>query len=256
MTEAPAFALLSTSDTDLLSARVERRPTGGWATPPGSAPRGSPQLAAGSDLVVVRILGVRRQYEEMLAPLLAGPAPVVVLGGESVPDAELMELSTVPMGVATEAHGYLAQGGPDNLAQLHRFLADTVLLDRARASSRRRSRRSGACWSARPRRDDGPTVAVLYYRAHHLSGNTAFVEALCTAIEDAGGRALPVFTASLRTVEPEPARRRCAPPTRWSSPCSRPAARSRPPRRPAGTTAPGTSASWRRSTCRSCRGCA
>ena len=86
-------------------------------------------LAAGSDLVVVRILGVRRQYEEMLAPLLAGPAPVVVLGGEQVPDAELMELSTVPMGVATEAHGYLAQGGPDNLAQLHRFLADTVLLD-------------------------------------------------------------------------------------------------------------------------------
>ena len=39
-----------------------------------------------------------------------------------------MELSTVPMGVATEAHGYLAQGGPANLVQLHRFLSDTVLL--------------------------------------------------------------------------------------------------------------------------------
>src|SRR3712207_9140895 len=32
------------------------------------------------------------------------------------------------LGVATEAHGYLAQGGPDNLVQLHRFLSDTVLL--------------------------------------------------------------------------------------------------------------------------------
>src|SRR4051794_41928145 len=86
------------------------------------------ELAAGSDLVVVRILGVRRQYEEMLAPLLAGPAPVVVLGGEQGPDAELMELSTVPMGVATEAHGYLAPGGPANLARRHRFLGDRGLV--------------------------------------------------------------------------------------------------------------------------------
>ena len=43
---------------------------------------------------------------------------------------------------------------------------------------------------------------MLYYRAHHVSGNTAFVEALCSAIEDAGGRALPVYCASLRTAEP------------------------------------------------------
>ena len=162
---------------------------------------GMVQLAAGSDLVVVRILGVRRQYEEVLAPLLAGPAPVVVLGGEQVPDAELMELSTVPMGVATEAHGYLAQGGPDNLVQLHRFLSDTVLLTGEGFAPPVEL----PAWGVLERDAvdvDGPTVAVLYYRAQQLAGNTAYVEALCTAIEDAGGRALPVFTASLRTVEP------------------------------------------------------
>ena len=49
----------------------------------------------------------------------------------------------------------------------------------------------------------GPTIAVLYYRAQHLAGNTAYVEALCQAIEDAGGRPLPVYCASLRTAEPE-----------------------------------------------------
>ncbi len=43
---------------------------------------------------------------------------------------------------------------------------------------------------------------MLYYRAHHMAGNTAFVEALCAAIEDAGGRAMPVFCSSLRTAEP------------------------------------------------------
>jgi cobaltochelatase CobN len=49
---------------------------------------------------------------------------------------------------------------------------------------------------------DGPTVAVLYYRAQQLAGNTTYVEALCTAIEDAGARPLPVFCASLRQAEP------------------------------------------------------
>ncbi|HEX9834425.1 MAG TPA: cobaltochelatase subunit CobN, partial [Mycobacterium sp.] len=51
--------------------------------------------------------------------------------------------------------------------------------------------------------DQGPTIAVLYYRAQHLAGNTGYVEALCRAVEDAGGRALPVFCASLRTADTE-----------------------------------------------------
>ena len=196
----PGFTLLSTSDTDLLSARAS-----GADWRPGNPTRiGADGLAAfveGSPLVVIRILGVRRQYEDMLAPLLAGPAPVVVLGGEQVPDAELMELSTVPMGVATEAHGYLAQGGPDNLTQLQRFLSDTVLLTGEGFDPPSVAPDWGML-DRSPRTTVGPRVAVLYYRAHHLAGNTAFVEDLCTAIEDAGGQALPVFTASLRTVDP------------------------------------------------------
>ncbi|RFU22235.1 cobaltochelatase subunit CobN [Geodermatophilus marinus] len=192
------FTLLSTSDTDLLSARASGAE---WrlGNPARLDAGGVAALAEGSALVVVRILGVRRQYEELLAPLLAGPAPVVVLGGEQVPDAELMELSTVPMGVATEAHGYLAQGGPDNLVQLHRFLSDTVLLTGEGFEPPSVAPEWGLLERA-PRRTEGPVVAVLYYRAHHLAGNTAFVEALCAAIEDAGGRAMPVFVSSLRTV--------------------------------------------------------
>ena len=42
---------------------------------------------------------------------------------------------------------------------------------------------------------------MLYYRAQHLAGNTGYIEALCRAIEDAGGRPLPVFCASLRTAD-------------------------------------------------------
>ncbi|MCF6509603.1 cobaltochelatase subunit CobN [Blastococcus sp. MG754426] len=192
------FTLLSTSDTDLLSARASGA---GWrlGNPARLDAAGMAALTEGSELVVVRILGVRRQYEEVLAPLLAGPAPVVVLGGEQVPDAELMELSTVPMGVATEAHGYLAQGGPDNLVQLHRFLSDTVLLTGEGFEPPSVAPDWGLL-DRTARTVTGPRVAVLYYRAHHLAGNTAFVETLCSAIEDAGGRAVPVFVSSLRSV--------------------------------------------------------
>ena len=58
-------------------------------------------------------------------------------------------------------------------------------------------------WSGRTPAPTGPTIAVLYYRAQHLAGNTAYVESLCRAIEDAGGRPLPVYCTSLRTAEPE-----------------------------------------------------
>ncbi|MEU2351070.1 cobaltochelatase subunit CobN [Modestobacter sp. NPDC049651] len=192
------FTLLSTSDTDLLSARSSAAE---WrlGNPARLGADGMAGLAAGSDLVVVRILGVRRHYEEVLQPVLGLGVPVVVLGGEQVPDAELMELSTVPMGVATEAHGYLAQGGPANLEQLHRFLADTVLLD----GEGFEAPAVAPEWGVLERSagvTEGPRIAVLYYRAHQLSGNTGFVEDLCTAVEDAGGQALPVFTASLRSV--------------------------------------------------------
>ncbi len=40
---------------------------------------------------------------------------------------ELMALSMVPAGVATEALGYLPEGGPANLGQLASFLSDTLL---------------------------------------------------------------------------------------------------------------------------------
>ncbi|MCC2277805.1 cobaltochelatase subunit CobN [Streptomyces sp. ET3-23] len=197
--------LLSTSDTDLLSARAADGPvTYRLANPARLALEELPALLEGTDLVVVRLLGGVRAWQEGLDLLLAGDRPVVVLTGEQAPDAQLMEHSTVPIGIAAEAHAYLAHGGPANLGQLARFLSDTVLLTGhgfeppAAAPSWGELERTPK--AANP---DGPLVAVLYYRAHHMSGNTDFVDALCGAVEDAGGRALPLYVASLRAPEPE-----------------------------------------------------
>ncbi|MCA2216523.1 cobaltochelatase subunit CobN [Jidongwangia harbinensis] len=194
------FLLLSTSDTDLLSARASGSAYR-LANPARLGVADLPPLLDGVDLVVVRILGGRRAWEDGLDALLAGPVPVVVLGGEQAPDAELMKLSTVPAGVAAEAHTYLAYGGPDNLAALHDFLSDTVLLTGKGFAAAQQAPDWGVL--ERPAVDAPVTVAVLYYRAHHMAGNTAFVETLCRAIEAKGARPVPIFTASLRTASPE-----------------------------------------------------
>ncbi|WP_040790940.1 cobaltochelatase subunit CobN [Nocardia paucivorans] len=193
--------LLSTSDTDLLSARASGADYR-WGNPARLLVEDLPELLDGAELVIVRILGGKRAWEDGLAALRDSGVPMVALGGEMAPDAELMECSTVPVGVAADAHNYLAAGGPRNLRQLHNFLSDTVLLTGygfeppVQLPSWGELERDAA-------EVDGPTVAVVYYRAQHLAGNTAYVDALCTAIERAGGRPLPLYCASLRTAEPE-----------------------------------------------------
>lgn len=201
--------LLSTSDTDLLSARASGADYR-LANPARLLVEDLPGLLEGADLVVVRILGGRRAWEEGLDAVRATGIPLVALGGEMAPDAELMECSTVPGGVAADAHNYLAAGGPGNLRQLHNFLSDTVLLTGhgfeppVQLPSWGELDRTPKELSGNDSRlADAPTVAVLYYRAQHLAGNTAYVEALCRALEQVGARPLPLYCASLRNAEPD-----------------------------------------------------
>ena len=203
------IVLLSTSDTDLLSARASGADYG-LGNPSRLEIGDLPALLDGATAVIVRILGGRRAWQDGLDAVLASGVPAIVLGGEQAPDAELMELSTVAGGIVAEAHAYLAHGGQENLRQLARFLSDAIeltgegfeppapmptwgLLDRP-------ARPTGRAEAGQPA--PGPTVAILYYRAHHVAGNTGFAHALADAIEAAGGRALPVFCSSLRTAEP------------------------------------------------------
>jgi cobaltochelatase CobN len=51
--------------------------------------------------------------------------------------------------------------------------------------------------------ESAPVVAVVFYRAHELSGNTAFVDTLCEALARRGATPLPVFCASLRSADSE-----------------------------------------------------
>ena len=193
------IALLSTSDTDLLSARA----CGAaylWANPSRASDDELTAAVERADLVVVRLLGSSHDLWHGLAAVRDGGTPLVVLSGEQQPSAELMEHSTVPIGLATEAHRYLAEGGPANLARLHAFLSDTVLLTGEGFEPPSALPPWGFAEREGPRDPKLPKVGVLYYRAHEAGGNTAFAHALADAV-DATGQAVgvPVFAGSLRS---------------------------------------------------------
>ncbi|GAA1182628.1 cobaltochelatase subunit CobN [Pseudonocardia alaniniphila] len=198
--DAGPVLLLSTADTELLAARSSGA-LYRTANPARVEPAGLPALLDGVSVVVLRLLGGRRAWPEGVDALVASGRPVVLLGGEAAPDAELMAASTVPAGVASEALAYLAAGGLDNLRELHRFLSDTVLLTGEGFAPPVPAPEFGVR-GEREQRPGRPTVGVVFYRAHELSGNTAFVDTLCDAIEARGANALPVFCGSLRGADP------------------------------------------------------
>ena len=163
-------------------------------------------------VVVVRLLGGVQSvpgFRTLAEAARARGQHLIAVSGTANPDPELTAACTVSPAVVHEAAAYLQAGGPDNLAQLLRFLADHLLLtgfgytapaelpqrgiyhpDLPRAATR-------ADWLAR--RDPArPTVGILFYRAHWMSGNITFIDACVRELEARGANALPVFTASLK----------------------------------------------------------
>ncbi len=231
---------LSNADTEILAMRsiADGLPEdfGGlrWANPDRLAPTEDATDAADSDnaansgntndtdsvidhlladvrLVIVRLLGGARAWEAGFAELTeacqARHIPLIAVGGEATPDAELASASTVPAGIVSEAHHYLVAGGPANSEQLLRFVSDTVLLTGFGFAAPTELPRVGV-WDGAgighpdtTRNPDRPLIGIVFYRAHLVAGNTTYVEALCRAIEAKGGDALAVYTYSLRVDE-------------------------------------------------------
>src|SRR5256885_5081122 len=130
--------------------------------------------------------------------------PLLALGGEAEPDAEMTALSLAPAGAVAQAGEYLRHGDVDNVEQLLRFLADTFLLEGHGFEPPHEVADLGVYL---PGADDVeldealarldpelPTIGICFYRSHRLTGNTAFVDGLCEAIEQAGGNALLVWS--------------------------------------------------------------
>jgi cobaltochelatase CobN len=219
---------VTTADTEILAlSRVARDLPADF--PPLKAvnpvrlpePMAPEDLATDASMVLLRLLGGRRAWEEGFNRLLVAcrraGIPFLAWSGEQHADAELTAASTAPPAIVGEAFEYLRHGGVENLRQLLFFLADTLLMTGYGFEPPVPLPEFGVYHPAFPDQvkltdyiqqgwqPGRPAVGVLFYRTHWMSGNREFVDALIDAIADRGCNVLPVFCYSLRSTGGPPA---------------------------------------------------
>jgi len=192
------IAFLSSADTEILTLShvvpnlPSSMPAIRAANP--SAPSAVRLAEEARTAVVMRLLGGRRPFEPTFSAIrdscVARGVPFIACAGDSTFDPELAELSTAPTELVRQVFAYLCQGGAVNVRNM------LLLLGGQPAGPPRELPWFGMY--ERPLRDGTPVVAVLFYRAHWMSGNTEFVDALCDRLEHHGCRAVPIFVYSLK----------------------------------------------------------
>lgn len=171
----------------------------------------SSQLAS-ARIIVLRVLGRLGSipgFPELLRHAQNHGQHLIVISGTGEPDPELAAASTASVDVLHVVLNYFQAGGSSNLAQLLRYLSDHFLLtglgfEPAIALPEHGIYHPDLQQNARIddwlriRSTDRPSIGIVFYRAHWMSGNTRFVDTLINALEKQGMNVLPVFTASLR----------------------------------------------------------
>ena len=170
------------------------------------------QQLATAQIIVLRILG-RLGSVPGVADLVRharnNGLHLIVVSGTGEPDPELAAASTLSPAVLHETQTYFQAGGSINVAHLLRYLSDHLLLTGFGYEPAVALPEHGLYHPDLPedagiddwlalRAPERPSVGIIFYRAHWMSGNTRFVDALVQALEKRGMNVLPVFTASLR----------------------------------------------------------
>ena len=170
------------------------------------------QQLASARIIVLRVLGSLGSvpgFAELLKHAQSHGQHLIAISGTGEPDPELAAASTVSVDVLHQALTYFQAGGSINMAQLLRYLSDHFLLTGLGFEPALALPEHGIYhpdlqpdasiddWLS-IRATERPSIGIVFYRAHWMSGNTRFIDALITALEKQGMNVLPVFTASLR----------------------------------------------------------
>ena len=158
-------------------------------------------LASGASIICVRLLGGKDSFSGGLKILTemakARDVPLLCFSGETMPDPELTLLSTVPSGMITQAFDYLARGGMRNYENFVKFVADTASFSGIGFEPPCNVPDVGI-FEHLENCEGAPRVAVLFYRAHYVSGNTLFIESLAREMAEDGLDVTTIFCYSLR----------------------------------------------------------
>lgn len=173
-----------------------------------------------ADVVIVDHLGSESAWPYGIQQIsaLAGKKNqrLAMFSGDLQQDAHLLARSTLPLAVSQQLWQYLRSGGPRN-AQAFLQAAAWFGLNYGEEPEPPRplpqvAVHVPATWLAQTEQhhiasltqlqahwlQDAPIVAIVFYRAHLLSGNTAVFDALALALAEQGINALPLAIESLK----------------------------------------------------------
>ena len=229
-TAAGSIVLVTTADTDILTAEraLVGMPWGdavtvhafnpvaleGETEDAATARRDLLEAVNAASVVVLRLLGGRRALGDTFDPLweicLRNRTPLIACPGHQEWDDDLVAACTAPVAEVETVFSYLMRGGVLNFRNLFLFLADTYLGGDFGHEAPAPMPWQGiyhpemaegisvADYRAARFAPDRPSVGVLFYRAHWMSGNLAFIDDLIARLEAQDVNVLPVFSYSLK----------------------------------------------------------
>ncbi len=210
------IVFLSAADTDLTAAASWvgnfanrlRLSHAGPLRQPVAADHFVRQVAAGSKLVVARLLGGRAYFPHLLQAFadlrdcVQRPRMLFVSATEAE-DAELASLCDFTPEVQQTLHALLQTGGTENLQSAAAFLDLLLSWDGTGLLKFPKVEPASAFgWSREPDdAADAGRVWITYYRAWHQTGDTEVVDTLTSALQASGLNVGTFYCQSLR--EPE-----------------------------------------------------
>jgi cobalamin biosynthesis Mg chelatase CobN len=158
-----------------------------------------------AQVIIVRLIGGQSYWsyglEVVQETARQTGAVLIVLPGDERSDPTLMSHSTASLADVDRVWQYLIEGGVDNYRQLLNFIASRWLDFECEYRAPEAVPRVGIYDEARWLPDGLPLqggAAIIFYRAHYLSGNLAAIEALCQALVDRNLTPVPIYVSSLK----------------------------------------------------------
>ena len=170
--------------------------------------------ASTADAVLLRLLGGKQAMPELFDPLIsvcqARGVPLIACPGHEEWDQDLVSACSAPPAEVDTVFSYLMRGGIQNMSNLFLFLSDTYFDTDYGHEAPAPLPWEGIYHPDHPETSDAtafvknnfkpglPSVGVLFYRAHWMSGNLQAIDALVRRLEALGANVLPVFSYSLK----------------------------------------------------------
>ena len=176
-------------------------------------------LAGDAGVVVLRLLGGKRAMPNSFDPLVrhcrSQGIPLIACPGHQEWDEDLITACTAPVAEVDTVFSYLMQGGVQNFQNLFLFLSDAYF-----GTEHGHEAPAPLPWEGiyHPDCPEGtdveayvaehflpsdsrggrPSIGILFYRAHWMSGNLLPIDALIRSLEAKGANVLPVYAFSLK----------------------------------------------------------